>query len=196
MEQNKAELRREFQDIRKQIPAATRYLAAKSAADLLLEQDFFHNSEHIACYMPMRFEFDTLPIIELILQSNKHCYLPVMQHDKENNLIFVRYRNDDKLHQNEYSILEPVNLSHQIKPSELDLVLMPLVAFDRLGHRLGTGGGFYDRAFSFLYENQTAKRPCMVGLGFAAQEAELIPIEKWDISLNRVITEREMIICF
>lgn len=155
----------------------------------LVQQEIYKKSRHIACYLPLKHEFDTSPIIHE-LQQNKICYLPVL---KENNtLSFIRYDQNDGLHFNRYSILEPVELTYQISPEELDIVIMPLVAFDEKGHRLGAGGGFYDRTFHFLL-NHSIQKPILIGLGYAAQKAEDLPEEKWDVKLNAMLTEKTFV---
>lgn len=104
----------------------------------------------------------------------------------------MQYDEGDALHLNRYSIREPVNTSNGVSPTKLDLVVTPLVAFDLQGHRLGTGGGYYDRTFSFLRMDSNTK-PYMLGLGYASQQAELIQSDPWDISLDGVVTEKKFI---
>ena len=74
-------------------------------------------------------------------------------------------------------------------------MIAPLVAFDLQGHRLGTGGGYYDRTFAFLHE-LAIRKPDMMGLAYAAQQAPQIPSDPWDITLNSVVTEQSIIACF
>jgi 5-formyltetrahydrofolate cyclo-ligase len=150
--------------------------------------------EHIACYLPFNDEFDSLPVIETIWQAKKYCYLPVLSKSDEKSLCFVRYDYGDALHRNRYGILEPVNLSRVMLPNLLDIVVMPLLAFDVLGHRLGTGGGYYDCTFAFLHDQQD-KKPVMVGLGYAAQQVALMPSDPWDIMMAGVVTEDGFISC-
>lgn len=188
----KLQLRRHFREIRSQLPAAYRQEAAQAAAGFFTQSAVFQQSMHIACYLPVKSEFDTTPIIEAIWQANKYCYLPVLTDENENSLVFVRYHRDDALHLNRYSIPEPANLTHTIQPARLDIVVAPLVAFDLRGYRLGTGGGYYDRTFAFLH-TQTAKKPLVIGLAYAAQQADDIPNDSWDISLNAVVTENGFI---
>lgn len=140
----------------------------------------------------MQHEFDSSPLIEAIWQAKKHCYLPILSATDEKRLHFSRYRYGDPLHPNPYSILEPVHLVGEIAPDRLDLVIVPLIAFDRHGHRLGTGGGYYDKTFSFLVAHPSPQ-PHMIGLGFAVQEAEALPHDPWDILLQAVVTEEEVI---
>lgn len=189
-----------------------RQAAAIAAAKYLSELPIFKSSQHIACYSATDDEFDTMPIIETIWQANKICYLPVLCHEKEKYLQFVKYQYGDSLQRNKYKILEPSHLSQKIAANELDLVIMPLLAFDLHGHRLGTGGGYYDRTFEFLHEaavdaarldtkaqkaavdavriKSKVQKPFMLGLGYALQQAETLPTEEWDVHLDAVLTEK------
>lgn len=104
----------------------------------------------------------------------------------------MRYDENDALQLNRYFIPEPVNILREIMSAQLDIVITPLVAFDLNGHRLGTGGGYYDRTFEFLHKNNV-KKPRIIGLAYSAQQAEFIPIDPWDIQMNGVLTEKEFI---
>ena len=191
--QSKFKLRQTFKSIRKNIAETYRHEAAMKAAELFAAHPLFKQSQHIACYLSLPDEFDSLPLIETIWQNKKECYLPVIAKKNDKQLLFIHYRYGDALHLNQYSILEPKNMSKEISPQELDLVIMPLIAFDREGHRLGTGGGYYDRTFAFMHEEKKAK-PILTGLAYAAQQTETLPHDDWDVHLAEVITEREVIV--
>lgn len=123
-------------------------------------------------------------MIDCIWQANKICYLPVLTDDKK--LIFSLYQQNGKLQLNRYGILEPsehIILDHQ----ELDMVIMPLLAVDQTGFRLGSGGGYYDRTFA-----EVEKKPLLMGLAYAAQITASLPHDPWDIRLDGVITEEKM----
>jgi 5-formyltetrahydrofolate cyclo-ligase len=179
-----------FREIRREIPMAYRKNAAHDAATLFIQQEIFRRSEHIASYCFFRDEFDAEPLMEAIWQAKKQCYLPVLT--EENTLRFIRYDKGDVLHPNRYSILEPVNMTHELSAEQLDIVITPLIAFDNEGHRLGTGGGYYDKTFTFL-QKKTITAPSMIGLAYAAQRAENLPWDRWDVSLSGVLTEKEFI---
>lgn len=115
--------------------------------------------------------------------------MPVLTDVK--SLHFVQFDAGDELQPNQHRIPEPVNHQHTIQPEKLDLVITPLVAFDLHGSRLGTGGGYYDRTFAFMYTHP-AKAPFLLGLGFAIQQCDAIPAEPWDIKLNGVLTESNL----
>ena len=80
-------------------------------------------------------------------------------------------------------------------PQDLDLVLVPLTAFDRSGRRLGMGGGYYDRSFAFLGEVVRPAQPLLVGIGYAFQEVATLPAQDWDIALDFIATDKELIDC-
>lgn len=152
----------------------------------------FQASRHIACYYPYRDEFNTFPVMEMIWAAKKICYLPLLSDMK--SLTFARFSPGDVLEPNLYGIPEPVDRSRIIQAEKLDLVLMPLLAFDRQGHRLGTGGGYYDRTFAFLFEQaRSLPSPRMVGIGYAAQEAPALPADAWDVLMHAVVTEKEWV---
>lgn len=189
---SKFKLRKIYRERRAQIPLSYRQEAASSATKLCTENLFFKESDHIACYLPAKDEFDASPLIEAIWQAKKLCYLPVLVKEDEKSLFFVRYQYGDPLHPNRYSILEPVNTTQRISAELLDMTITPLVAFDLFGHRLGTGGGYYDRTFAFLQHTKSQK-PKMIGLAYAVQEAKLLPFDPWDVLLDGVVTERSFI---
>jgi 5-formyltetrahydrofolate cyclo-ligase len=105
-------------------------------------------------------------------------------------LDFASYQRDDPLHLNRYNILEPEN-KNILSPENLDLVIVPLLGFDLQGHRLGMGGGYYDRTFAFLSGKQPTK-PILIGLGFADQQINSLPSDSWDVPLAGVLTEEKL----
>lgn len=189
---SKFALRQTFREIRKTISTAYREQAALAAAALFNPLLNLKHCQHIACYLSFKDEFETSPLIESIWQAKKQCYLPVLSKDNEKLLHFVHYKYGDALHLNRYSILEPVNSAPIISPEQLDIVITPLIAFDNQGHRLGTGGGYYDRTFAFLHST-VEKPPQLIGLAYAAQQANRLPFDPWDILLDSIVTEKEVI---
>ena len=96
---------------------------------------------------------------------------------------------------NRYGILEPqLNCSHVSPVAQLDIILMPLVAFDSKGNRLGMGGGYYDRTLSFTqhqtgFHSPSEKRaPKLVGIAHDIQEVDALPIAPWDVPLDAIVT--------
>jgi 5-formyltetrahydrofolate cyclo-ligase len=98
------------------------------------------------------------------------------------------------LQTNKYNILEPeFVVENALAAAELDVVLMPLTAFNREGFRLGSGGGYYDRTFAFLRE-RSVRKPLLIGVGFALQEFVELQHDEWDVKLDGVLTEQELVL--
>lgn len=186
----KPEIRKILLKKRRTISLSERELAGKKAAHLFLNSPLFNLNQHFACYLALDDEFDCKPIIEIILASGKKCYLPILTEGKK--LHFVPYHLGDVLRLNRYKIFEPV--SSQIFPiKELDLVLVPFVGFDEEGNRLGRGGGYYDRTFSFLAA-ENRENPFLLGLGYELQQVNHLPKDELDVKLRGVLTEHRLII--
>ncbi|OAI49147.1 hypothetical protein AYO45_03320 [Gammaproteobacteria bacterium SCGC AG-212-F23] len=145
----------------------------------------FQKSQSIACYLPREEEFNSMPMIQAIWRSGKKCYLPVLLPDR--SLVFASYKINDALVPNRYNILEPEN-TERIPAQQLDLVLMPLVAFDENGGRLGMGGGYYDRTFAFT-KKAVSTKPFLMGVAYALQQVDMLPQDEWDVVLDGIITE-------
>ncbi len=106
---------------------------------------------------------------------------------------FHRHAPGQTLRSNTFNIPEPNALRRrQIDPARLDMMLLPLVGFDRRGNRLGMGGGYYDRALAFKQRRNAANTPLLIGLAHHLQEVERLPIQHWDIPLDWVATDREI----
>lgn len=181
----KPQLRKTLITLRNSISSAQRDSAALSALSMFLNHPLFINHQNIACYFATNNEFNCTPFIEAIWAAKKNCFLPVLS--KTKTLHFVSYQKEDVLHLNPYQILEPQH-TKMIPYDELDLVLLPLVGFDLQGGRLGMGGGYYDRTFSFLKENRN--KPYLVGLAYECQCVSWIPKETHDVQLTAILTEK------
>lgn len=162
---------------------------SSAAARLFAASALFKENKTFACYWPNKSEFNPIGIIEAIIAAKKPCYLPVIS---DQVLTFRAYTKDAALVPNRYGILEPKS-TEILAAEQLDIVIMPLVAFDARGNRLGTGGGYYDKTFAFKSGNHQSK-PLLVGLGYEAQQAEKIPHESWDIKLDAVLTEKRIVL--
>lgn len=189
---SKVTQRKLFRESRRLVSSEDRAGAAQLAAQHLKSFSLFITCERIACYVSNLDEFDTCPLLQTILKENKQCYLPILVENGERYLKFARYHEKDPLLLNRYKILEPTADAPLIATEALELVLTPLLAFDRYGGRLGTGGGYYDRTFSFL-SNEKAKQPVLVGLGYSFQETNRIEVLPHDIPLSYVLTEKGII---
>jgi len=193
---NRNALRKQIRKQRKQVSRHDRIACAKQLTQRLGRQRLLLNSRHVAVYLPADGEIDTRPLIELLWSLGKRVYLPVLVPFAVQRLWFSSYARDDALVTNRYGILEPERVHYRrIRPAALDLVLTPLVAFDARGHRLGMGGGYYDRSFRFLGQRHYLNKPRMLGLAYEFQRAPRIPPEPWDVPLDAVATESRVYHC-
>jgi len=147
----------------------------------------FQEATHIASYLAYDSELDTRGIIQAIWEAGKHCYLPVVNKESK-DMAFLRYEENTVLLSNDYGILEP-SQSTLIQKTALDIVLVPLLAFDQAGYRLGMGAGFYDRAFADLADATHHTKPLLIGLAYSQQETDDVFHDSWDIPIHAVVTE-------
>jgi len=153
---------------------------------------FFLRATRVGLYLPNDGEADPSLIMDICLQSGKKCFLPVL-HPTVNRLHFVAYDRHTALVANSYGIPEPSLRGAKLAPAwSLDLILMPLVGFDRQGNRLGMGGGYYDRTLAFV-NGARPPAPRLVALAHSFQEIASIPTRNWDIAVEKIITDREII---
>jgi 5-formyltetrahydrofolate cyclo-ligase len=171
------------------VSEAVRPQAAHALAAHLAAHPVFQASVCISAYYPNAYEIDTRPLIYKIWEMGKKCYLPVLH--EGGILKFVRYQEGDALEKNELGILEPVDHTCVKEASQLCMILLPLVAYDQQGHRLGSGGGYYDRTLAFTFDRRPdLVYPHLAGVAFAAQAKDTLPTDPWDVRLDSVITER------
>ena len=147
----------------------------------------------IALYAALPSELDTTPLIELARQRGCRIYLPRI--DRQRAARGMRFLEmSGTLRSNRLGIDEPDNAA-RIGARWLDVVFLPLVGFDRYGLRLGSGGGFYDRAFAFRRWRASWHAPQLIGLGYAFQQLERIVPAAHDVRMDAVITDEGIIRC-
>jgi len=153
----------------------------------LLQTDFLQNSQKIAVYLSQDGELDTKLLIENLWSQGKQLFLPKIL--DSNKMVFVEYSSKSYLSKNKFNMLEPT--SHKnISLDDLDLVIMPLTAFDKNGNRIGMGGGYYDKS---LQLNKDLSSPALlVGWAHQCQQLNNIKPNPWDIRMNAVITETNL----
>ncbi|MEM5549814.1 5-formyltetrahydrofolate cyclo-ligase [Pseudoalteromonas neustonica] len=147
---------------------------------------------HIGIYLSNDSELDTSLLIKDLWSKKHTTYLPIIHPFNGTTLYFQRYEENSPMRPNRYGILEPKLNCSQICPlAELDYLLMPLVAFDDHGNRLGMGGGFYDKTLA-RYEKENWQKPQLIGLAHQCQHVENLPIESWDVPLKFIITPQKI----
>ena len=138
----------------------------------------------VSGFYPIGSEIDPMPTLARMRSIGYDIVLPVTGAPGE-GLVFRRWHPDDPMASGPFGIQEPMMTAEALIP---DILLVPMLAFDRRGYRLGYGGGFYDRTLERLRETC---EPLAIGVAYAAQEVDAVPVGKYDQPLNWVVTERE-----
>lgn len=147
-------------------------------------------SNRIAAYLSASGELDPSALFPLIHRSRKRLFLPVLRPHPQRKLWFLHYPEKGPLIENRFGIAEPpLKHQHICLPWALDLIVVPLVAFDGRCNRLGMGGGFYDRTLAYLRHRKRWRKPLLVGAAHECQRVDKIATNEWDIPLDLVITE-------
>jgi 5-formyltetrahydrofolate cyclo-ligase len=183
-------LRRKLRDARRALPPAERIAAADALATHMLSLPFAPAGGPVAGYWALDGEI-ALHAWQLRLPAACTYCLPVLGDDER--LCFAPWRPGAPLRNNRYGIPEPdVASDALLAADQMALVVVPLVGFDAHGHRLGMGGGWYDRSFEFRLRQSAP--PWLVGAGFALQRVDPIAPEAWDVRLDAVCTERDVLL--
>ena len=162
--------------------------AARSAAicTRLIESESYQRAQTIHTYLPIRSEVDSWPIVRHALAAGKRVAVPVVVPDAEQlDHLWLRPDMLDNLVTGAFGTWQPAT-GEVCYPGECDIVLVPLLAFDRNCRRLGYGKGHYDRVLA------GATMP-IFGLAFAAQEVASLPNEPHDVALTAIVTEHEVV---
>ena len=188
----KRSLRATLRTRRRELSAAEQEQAAQALKRNLVRLPEVLAARRIAFYVAQDGEIDPAHLMTWCLKANKRCYLPVLasgQH--EGRLWFGRVQVGDPLRPNRFGIPEPVDsIDHRLDPWTLDVVLLPLVGFDNRGHRLGMGGGFYDRSLAF---KQCFRRPWLIGIAHRFQLTDSLPADEWDIPMDAIATDENIL---
>lgn len=193
-ESGRSELRRRLRAQRARLNASERLSAAAALAATLEQLPEFLVDTRIAGYWAVRGEMPLHAAFASLRSRGQVYCLPMLSDD--GTLRFTQWQAGAALTNNRFGIPEPdVSPDRQLAANELDVVLVPLVGFDRRGNRLGSGGGWYDRSFAFLHDMPRPARPIMVGIGYHFQEIPALEPEPWDVRLDFVATDNELIDC-
>lgn len=167
-----------------------RSLAAHPEAALKLMEHFpleLGRINPVAGYWPVSTEMDPRPLLAALAKAGRQIALPRME-TRQGPARFLHWKAGEPLQADAFGVPSPPASSRELRPR---LILVPLLAFDRAGRRLGQGGGHYDRILA-VYRAEGA---LAVGLAYSEQEVDLAPTGPFDVPLDWVITEREAIQC-
>lgn len=139
------DIRKNIRIIRKSLNITKSYDESIKISNIAFHYNLIYNAKNIAIFLPFDGEINTYPLILKLWLNNNQVFLPIIHSFNKKQLLFARFTSNSILYRNKYNILQPhFNLKDIISTSSLDVVIVPLVAFDRKGVRLGMGGGFYD----------------------------------------------------
>jgi 5-formyltetrahydrofolate cyclo-ligase len=181
----KSELRTQYLAIRQEVPQAARAAASQQIIQHVLK--LVPQGSVVAGYVAIRGELDVFPALAALAGRGNTLCLPVTLNNRE--LIFRTFTPDDALESGAYGIAIPPASAPIIVP---DVLLVPLVAFDVVGHRLGYGAGYYDRAIQKLKQKNNNLK--VFGVAFFCQKADAIPAESTDEKLDAIITEMGIVL--
>ena len=176
-----------MRNTRRALSARQRHRYAERLASVFMTRILRRRAQRIACYLPNDGEMDLTPLIARLWALGRKSFLPVLHRRK---LWFLPYTSGTPLTNNFFGIPEPdISAQKRCPARALDIVLMPLVAFDESGNRVGMGGGYYDQTFSYKSKNCALKKPHLIGVAYEFQCVAELPASWWDIGLDGILTE-------
>lgn len=189
----KEAVRKEFLRRRNAVTGQTRQTAEYEIQAGLLEGKALQAANTVFLYASVSGEVSTQKLIKELLDAGRQVALPKVEGE---NMNFYLIESVKELLPGYAGILEPAASAERLRyPTEQDVMLLPGVAFDREGNRLGYGKGYYDRYLSYI-ANRGGGMPCSIGICFACQiEEDRLPIQEGDRQVNAVITEAGVLDC-
>jgi 5-formyltetrahydrofolate cyclo-ligase len=179
--QDKISLRKALLEKRRDIPRHSRRLKSRRILQELSKEPAFQGAEQVALYYGITPEVETRSFLKKILKKRK-TYLPRIGPKKSLTLCRVRSIPKD-LKKGAYNIMEPKAFCEKGPASQMDVIVVPGVAFDKRGGRLGRGGGYYDRLL------RKARKALKIGLCFREQIVKKVPMKTHDVRMDKIITD-------
>ena len=181
-----AEIRQRGRRARASLGEEERDFKSQLICERVSSAPWFQRAEYIACYLSVADEVNTWEVIARAWTMKKRVFAPVIE--KKSRMQFREISAETELRRNDFGLLEPHG-GEIVSARMLDIVLAPVVAFDDHNHRVGMGGGYFDRTFAFLKHRKDWFHPKIIGVAFACQKVEKIPPNPWDIRLFGTITD-------
>ena len=184
----KNKIRQKLRSQRNALSSDSLQSRSSAIAKNVMKSNTFKNATKIGFYHSVQGEADPSSLQTI----SKQFYLPVLSEQLEQGLVFIELNKDTVFTNNKFSIPEPSYDKGKIVTGDaLDLVIVPLLGFDKDGHRLGMGGGFYDRCFAFKTEKRL--KPVLMGFAYDFQQLDSLKAEAWDVDLDFIATESSLI---
>jgi 5-formyltetrahydrofolate cyclo-ligase len=186
------QIRQHYRRLRKNLSYTEQQLNAQHLANNISHYLSNYKRYKIAAYLAVQGEISLSNwIASQLLHS---IYLPKLYEPVHPNLRFAPLTEQTSWINNRYKIVEPkAHWGETLHARELDIILMPLVAFDRAGNRMGMGAGYYDRSLAFKHTRRHYNKPVLIGVAHSIQEHPALISNEWDVSMDCIITEKEII---
>ena len=148
-------------------------------------------ARHVALYTSNDGEIDTSVLASKLRARGATVYVPVIVGLRKHRLLrFAPLDDDTPLKANRFGIPEPDISPRRFRHSrELDIVFLPLVAFDADGNRLGMGGGYYDRSLAWRQHRRAFSQARLIGVAYQFQQLDALPVESWDVPIDGILTD-------
>ncbi|MDB4825930.1 5-formyltetrahydrofolate cyclo-ligase [Gammaproteobacteria bacterium] len=189
--ETKREIRAMMRSKRRDLSSTDRERASFDLMKRLLALPGILHARRVAAYVANDGEIDPLPALTELVMTGVHGYLPVLFNTRRPRVRFARYFPNAPLAKGRFDI--PIPLHDQknlLDPVQLDWLLMPLVAFDANGSRLGMGGGFYDASLASRRAKKNWLRPRLIGIAHEFQRVDGLSVDSWDIPLDGILTDQ------
>lgn len=161
-----------------------------SACNILFDNFKFTSDSKILLYWPIDREFDVFPIMDKLRELEIDFYLPVIVKDTR-ILKFAKFQGENRLEKSQYDIYQPIIDDNSILVDDVDYIMLPLLAFDMQGGRLGYGGGYYDATIDNL--KSQGHNPVLIGVGYSKQACLFpLPKEDHDQKMDYVLTPKKI----
>lgn len=180
----KQAIRQSCRRIREKLPLSYQQQASAQICSRIRQLEQYRYAKHIALYRACNGEVDLNELWQAASPQGKYCYFPRLNANKQ--LSFLPVTPTTAFINNRFAIPEPdIDESYAVAPNNLDIIFMPLVAFDEHGTRLGMGGGYYDRTLAHQHH------ALLVGVAYDFQRQSYLVPEEWDIPLTCIITPKK-----
>jgi 5-formyltetrahydrofolate cyclo-ligase len=189
LQESKRQLRREMSRRRREVAPDVAARAAAVAATALMATQPARRARRIALYAALPGELPTRSLFDAVVKKHGAALLP--RSLDPIGLEFCSVSRWEDLQPGFFDVLEPADHAPLATLSSEDLVVVPGLAFDETGHRLGQGKGYYDRAFPEASDDS----PILLGFGFELQVVDAVPYDEWDRRLDGIVTEQAVRDC-
>jgi 5-formyltetrahydrofolate cyclo-ligase len=185
-------LRRELRQHRRSLSHHDRAKASGQFRTIADRHRLFRPGMRVALYIAYGSEASCESLIDLARSRRCSVYVPRIVSYRHARMRFAPLHPKMRLAQNRHGIAEPPASAKYISVRSLDLIVLPVVAVDLRGYRLGSGAGFYDRALHHLHPSRRWRRPKLIALAYDIQRIEHLPSHSWDVPVDAILTEKQL----